>query len=242
MNTRKILSRMFIFGFSMLVLFSMGTTAVGAQQSFNNAEDLVTSLIPRGFHDLIISDKSEEVNKIIRELTQGKYPDDRVVVWDHISSQKPITTNDKRFARRAIDVELANAIVTAVLTEYEEELAKLFASTDEAAVMKIISYTASMAVLQSRKTELELTFSAGHPDGREVYGWLGFISTKIPGIEAIVDAANSSGWRGASFSSGPEPRRQAGTSETINLVNEILDNDAGIRKFREFFDRLRYSD
>jgi len=235
MNFRKTaFSRSFIFGFAMILLMA---NIAGAQQNFNSVEALVKSKLPRGFQNLILSDDSPEADRKVRSFTQGNY-DERIVVVQHfIASDSPITANQRRFANRVVDVELANATVTAVLSDYAEILA-MIDPANEAAVAKLISYSTSMAVIQSKRIEFEVTYSAEHPDGREVYGWIGFFSVRKPDldIDSIAEASANSG-REAPFLD-PETRR-AGASETLNFVNAVLADDSQLAIFRNFFNRLR---
>ena len=240
-KTTTLLRRKFTLVGFVLLLLSMATIIAGAQdaqQRFSGVEPLVRSTLPRGFQGLEISDTSPDADKIVRDMTNGNYPANLIVYQHFLTSEKPITANQIRFARRVVDIELANATLTAVLSDYAEILA-MIDPANEAAVMKIISYSCSMAVVQSKRTELQISYSAEHPSsGREIYGIVSFYSVQKPNldIDSITDVSANS--RRIPFSQSPESR-QAGVNSTLDFVNEVLASDSQLAIFREFFNRLR---
>ena len=105
-----------------------------------------------------------------------------------------------------------------------EQIAVMLSYYDAEGAAKIISYAASMAeaVIKSRRNELEVTFTAVYPDGRELHGWIGFASVLRPDINSIISEQTS-----------VSELIQAGIA--VYLVNEMLT----LESLRRFFDSMR---
>jgi hypothetical protein len=235
-NKKKTVQVLFV-GF-LVLLFSAGTVF---GQGFNNVESLIKSRVKRGFGNLCISDTSPEADELVKTLTHNKFREDRVLVRYFFESEQPVSSAQYSFINRDVTLELANVLTGFVEEEYYRQLSSLDPKTITE-VKKSIGIVVTQAIVKDRGTELEISWSAEHPDGRELYGIYGFYSAPKPGvdIERILAQTNSANKRDPSgIAQRPAAMSESEIISIVKNVDEILINDTRLKKILERMDSLR---
>jgi hypothetical protein len=234
MNTNKRKAMAVFIGCLALTLLSAGNVF---GQEFNSVESLVKSRLKRGFGNLCISDTSPEANKRVFDLTHN-FHNDAVIIRYFFESEKPLSKAAYSLFMRDVSLELASASIGFAEEEYYRQLASLDPET-ATEVRKAIGVVVTQAIVQNKKTEFEVYWSAEHPDGRELYGLYGFYSAPKPvaDIESILTQTNNPTKK---IPSGVSERSAAMSgSETVKTVDELLFFDPRLKKILERMDQLR---
>jgi len=219
------------------LLFGAGTVF---GQGFNNVESLIKSRAKRGFGGFVISNTSPEADALVQNLTTNKFQEDRVVVPYFFESEQPMTSAQRSMYLSDVVLELAKALRNFTEEEYVRQFSSLDPKT-ATEVRKAIGVVITQAVVEDRRTELEIFWSAEHADGRELYGIYGFYSAPKPDIDRIL--ASQTNPVNKNVPSGMA-QRSAAMSEgeilsTVKNVDDVLLNDSRLKRMLDRMDKLR---
>jgi hypothetical protein len=237
MKTNKKVTVQVIIG--CLMLFSVTNTVFG--QEYNSVESLVRARLRRGFANPWISDTSPKADELVRYLTHGDFPDDKVLIRYFFESEKPISSAQYRLLMSDVSLELAGALTGIVEAETYSQLSSLEPNT-VAEVKKAIGVVVTRAIVQGKRTEFEIHFSAEHPDGREIFGIFGFYSAPKPvvDIERIITQTDGpANQRVPSVVESSTIMTGSEITSTIKNVDEVLLNDPRLREILERMERSR---
>jgi len=233
---KKTVQVMFI-GF-LAFLFGAGTVF---GQGFNNVESLIKTRAKRGFGNFCISDTSPEANELVKDLTHNKFQEDRVMIRYFLELELPLSSAQYSLFMHDVTLELAKALTNFTDEEYSRQLSSLDPKT-VTEVRKAIGVVITQAIVQDRRTELEISWSAEHSDGRELYGIYGFYSAPKPvvDIERIIAQTNPANKKAP----GGLAQKSTAMSESeiisvVKNVDDVLSNDSRLKKILERMDKLR---